>query len=172
MLCELAFIIPWAYHGIRKRNLHQKYPFFLAVCFLMINIGMAMMWGGLRKWRCHNPTTPATMRNEPQLIAQALFTQGFGLSSNLWICCLLAHLLVRTITKDQGLRGPKGTLFGIPEWAIYHVVRSDAVLVLTRSSSAGPFPSFFGSLVRLRSRGPFPFLLGLHQVHVCSIDRY
>lgn len=60
LIVEIAFLIPWAYHGVKQRNLHTRYPFFYLVCMLLYNVNQAMMWGGSAKWVCKDEFTGGT----------------------------------------------------------------------------------------------------------------
>lgn len=122
LACELFVLIPWAYQGIRARNLHTKYPFFYVLCVLFVHVSMAMAWGGSMKWRCADNFTIRSQKQDGAVIFQSLLFLGGIIGANAWICCLLAHLYFRTVPEDHALLGKKGTFFGVPEWIVYHAV--------------------------------------------------
>lgn len=122
LLCELFFLIPWTYHGIRTRNLHTRYQYWYLVTVTMISLGFAMSFGGARAWRCVDEFTPRTAKTDGKVVLQAfLFITGL-ISSTAWVSSLIAHLFFKTVLLDKGVFGAAGTLFGVPEWIVYHVV--------------------------------------------------
>lgn len=122
LLCELFILIPWTYHGIRSATLHTKYPYWYLWSIFCINIGFAMSLGGARKWRCVDQFTPRTQHTDGKVVLQAFFFNTNLITANAWICCLVAHLFFKTVLRERGIFGPKGTIFKVPEWIVYHVV--------------------------------------------------
>lgn len=119
---ELFFIIPWTYHGIRARNLHLKYPYWLCVCYLAISVSAAMSWGGTRKWRCVDDFTPRTQHNSGAVVVQSLLFVTAIVSCSAWICCLIGSLFFKILFREKGFYGRVGTIFNAPEWIVYHTV--------------------------------------------------
>lgn len=123
LLGEIALIIPWTYHGMRARNLHKKFPFFLLISIFAIHLSLAMAWGGSRKWRCSDQFRVRSQRTDKAVWFQSfIFIVGLiaGLS---WSCCLIAHLFLKTVLSGRGVFGKPGTFWNVPEWIVYHTVR-------------------------------------------------
>ena len=122
LICELFFLIPWTYHGIRSKNLHTRFPYWYLLTITMISLGFTMSWGGARAWRCVDKFTARTAKTDGKVILQAFFFITGLISSTAWISCLIAHLFFKTVFLDRGVFGPVGTIFGVPEGIVYHTV--------------------------------------------------
>lgn len=122
ILGELFLLIPWTVQGIKSRNLHTKYPYWLCVSFLCVSISIAMTWGGSREWLCKDAFNVRTQKNDGIIIFQSLLFVGMVVTSNAWICCLIGSLYFKIIFREKGFFGKAGTIFNQPEWVVYHVV--------------------------------------------------